>query len=155
MERLYLVLRVGGHSGCGQQEVKFDMENEGDGGERRKSFLVEALLCIIERDHRVIKYSSLASGYPVWRQLEQTELGKVGGGLTWRALKKPEGSWWSQGWRAENPGQGASCRLSQGTGWSEAVSSSLLDVYVCLTSPGLPCVAQTVKNLPVRGETQV
>lgn len=35
------------------REVKFDMENEGDGGEKGgKSFLVEALLCIIERDHR-------------------------------------------------------------------------------------------------------
>lgn len=29
------------------REVKFDMENEGDGGERREELSVEALLCII------------------------------------------------------------------------------------------------------------
>lgn len=41
-----------------------------------------------------IKYSSLASGYPVWRQLEQTELGRwVGANLgeLWKSRKEVGG----------------------------------------------------------------
>ena len=65
------------------REVKFDMENEGDGGRKEgRAFWWKHYYVSLREITGNIKYSSLASGSPVWRQLEQTELGRwVGANL--------------------------------------------------------------------------
>ena len=52
-----------------------------------------------------------------------------GWGLTWEGFEEAGRELVVLGVESWEPSQGASCRLSRGTGWSEAVSSSLLHIW--------------------------